>query len=131
MLATFNEDFFAGCPAVTRHRAGQGQIYYAGTRLDAAGLAWLLKRAAADAGVTPDLGVPAGVEVLTRSGDHDFLFVLNHNIQAVEVQIPDGLDLLSGERVGGPLTLNVGGLAVVQLDPAAAEPERVIPAAKT
>ncbi|MGY2894798.1 beta-galactosidase [Deinococcus sp. UYEF24] len=116
VLATFNEGFYAGSPAVTRHRAGLGQIFYVGTRLAPEGLDWLLGQAAQEAGVAPDLDVPAGVEVLTRCGEHDFLFVLNHNAKEITVQVPAGLELLSGERVAGPLSIAGTGLAVVQLD---------------
>ena len=106
VLATFNEAFYAGSPAVSRRRAGRGQVFCAGTQLDAAALDWLLAQAAQK----------AGVEALTRCGEHEFLFVLNHNAHEVTVEVPVGLELLSGERVAGPLSVAGIGLAVIQLD---------------
>ena len=103
VLASFNEGFYAGSPAGPSHRAGLGQIFCVGTRLGPEGLAWLIGRAAQEAGVAPDLNVPAGVKVLTRCGERGFLFVLNHN--AHEVAVP-----------GGPLCIAATGLAAVQLD---------------
>ncbi len=77
VLGRFREDYFAGGPAITRHRFGKGLCYYLGTELDRLGLAWLLDQVCSTAGVGPVLAVPAGVELTARSdGEHTWLFLL-------------------------------------------------------
>ncbi len=113
-LATFGDRWYAGAPAVTRHTFGLGAAYYVGTRLDPAGMDWVLGLARNNAGLSPELDVPQGVEVVTRSGEHDYLFVLNHTEENVTVVLPAGTDLLSGEQTGGPMPLASRAVVVVQ-----------------
>jgi beta-galactosidase len=106
-----------GLPAVTRHGVGKGVVYYCSAQLDAAGLSLLLGRACADAGVGPLVEAPAGVEVSRRTAaDRSYLFVLNHNDDDVEVELPGGtsVDLLTGREVGGSLRLGSLGVAVLR-----------------
>ncbi len=56
-------------PAVTRHRLGEGTVWYVSTRLGTDGLATVLARAAEDAGISPRDDLPHDVEVVRRSGD--------------------------------------------------------------
>jgi beta-galactosidase len=116
-LATYEQDYFAGGAALTRHRFGRGCAFYAGTDPGAAGIDWLLGRACAEAGVRPVVqNVPAGVEVLRRSsGTADWLFVLNHSGQAVQVPLETpGTDLLTGRPVDGTLDLEPAGVAIIE-----------------
>lgn len=117
-LAINENDYYAGLPAVTRHTFGKGRSFYLGTELQPDGLHWLLERVCAEAGVTPVArGVPAGVEVLHRSnGEKSWLFLLNHAGAAVEVPLEGtGRNLFTGENVSGMVTLDVNGVAVVEL----------------
>ena len=99
-LATFESGFYAGCPAVTEHRFGAGQSFYVGTRLDAAGTAWVLEKACERAGVTGER-FPQGVEAVRRTSDNDtHLVLLNHTDQAVELELPEpATDLTQGETL--------------------------------
>lgn len=103
-LATFTGNFFAGSPAVTHHRYGQGNAFYIGTRLAAESMSALVKRVTTGAGIQPALAVPAGVEVLSllprgeRKDGKRYLCILNHLSEAVTVNVA-GLDLLTGVEV--------------------------------
>ena len=44
-LATYQKDFYADMPAVTRNTFGKGATYYVGTQMDDAGLAKILDQA--------------------------------------------------------------------------------------
>lgn len=115
-LATYEQDFYAGYPAVTRHQFGQGQSYYIGTRLDPAYLAALLLDVCRDLSLPP-LQVPAGVEVVRRGKDSQtYWFVLNHTTAAVTVTLDHALvDLLSGEHYqAGAVTLAGYGVLVMR-----------------
>jgi len=117
-LGRFTGDFFAGRPAVTRHRFGQGAAYYVGTQFDERGLAVVLRHACAAASVHPLLETSPGVEVTLRENDRQpFLFVLNHGTAAVTVSLGDkqGRDLLTGATVKRSLRLSARAAAVIAL----------------
>lgn len=90
VIASYTEDYYAGKPAITLNRSGEGAVVYVGTFGDAAlydTLApWLLD----EAGVQPGIETPAGVEVCVR-GDagRRILFVLNHTPVEQQVTLPD------------------------------------------
>jgi beta-galactosidase len=100
-LGVYGDDFYAGKPAMTRYKFGQGYSYYLGTRPEAGLLENLLVDVCGAAGVTALPGVPEGVEVVARQGETGrYLFVLNHNNSAVEIELPyEAVNLLGkGER---------------------------------
>jgi beta-galactosidase len=81
--------------------------------LDAAALAGFVGRVATEAGVTPILDAPPGVEVVRRKGPgRSFLFVFNHTQQAADV-MASGLDVRANQSVDGSLTVPAGGYAVI------------------
>lgn len=115
-VATFVGDFYAGRPAVTRHRYGQGISYYVGTRPDAAFMDALLARVRAEAGVHSVLAAPAGVEATRRvNANGSFLFLLNHNPGPVEVALPrPAHDLLTGTPHAGTVVMEPYGVLVLK-----------------
>ncbi len=99
VLATYEEDFYAGMPVLTRNDFGAGKAYYVATRSDATFYRDLMKEACDRQGVKPVLVTPAGVEATLRSnGKQDFLFLLNHTTEAHPISL-DGpwQDILTGE----------------------------------
>lgn len=118
-LAHFKDDFYAGRAAVTRNQFGRGASYYLGTQPDAAFMAQLLEQVCQEAGVEPALKTktPEGVEVVRREADgRSFLFILNHNATAVELEVAENShSLLSGNPSGGKLKLEPFGAAVLEV----------------
>ena len=97
VLATYEADFIAGQPAVTRHAFGQGHAYYLSTRPDAAALTDLLRGALQGAGVAI-AELPDGLDVtLSDTGDGRLLHLIHFGPQAVTVQVPQASDALSGQ----------------------------------
>jgi len=98
-LATYEEDFYAGRPAITENRFGQGRALYVATRPAPSLVASLVERLLDDLGVVAPLEAPAGVEVTRREGDgRAYLFVLNHNPTPVHVSLPAPMkNILTGE----------------------------------
>jgi len=115
-LASFESDYYAGSPAITRHQFGKGWGFYLGTELDPAGMGWLLERAILQAGAkaaAPHL--PADVEALRRTdGKKSWLFLLNHSGRAVKVPLQQaGFDLLTGNEVADSVSLGANDVAVI------------------
>ncbi|MGW3955777.1 beta-galactosidase [Streptomyces sp. NPDC004752] len=101
-------------PAVLR----RGTARYLATRPDDDSLLRLLPRWASEAGCTPPVpGSGAGVEVTRRTapGGASWLFAVNHTQHTAQLPAT-GVDLLSGTRSPGKLTLPPGDVAVVRED---------------
>jgi beta-galactosidase len=106
----------SGVAAVTRHTYGAGTGWYVPTRLDAAGVSAIVEQVLTEAGVTPDVPAPQGVEVLRRVGSEaGYLFVINHTAERAEVEAR-GVDMLTGGSVEGTVRVAAGGVAVVRTD---------------
>ena len=107
VVARYTQDYYAGKPAITLNRFGQGQVVYVGTLGDApfyeALVGWLLDLA----GVQPLLTAPEGVEVTERwQGDQRLLFVLNHTGLEQEVTLGRRYtNLLNGSIFEGAVTI--------------------------
>jgi beta-galactosidase len=115
-LASYEWDYYAGTPAVTRHAFGGGVAYYLGTRPEERYTRLLLERICEETGVRPPLDAPPGVEVVRRrTDDRAFTFVLNHGESTVEVRLPGSArDLLTGTEHGGELVLEPLDVAVLE-----------------
>ena len=85
-LMVYEEDYFAGAPAVTRHRFGKGQAYYLATRFEAAFYAAFYRPLCAGLSAWPG-ALPEGV-LATPRGAYVFL----QNTLPTRVQ-GDGFDL--------------------------------------
>jgi beta-galactosidase len=115
-IASYEGDFYAGTPAVTRHAFGDGLTYYLGTRPEEHYTRLLLGQICRETGVSAPLEAPSGVEVVRRrTGEASFLFVLNHNAESAEVRLDGPVrDLLTGRAHDESLTLVPLGVAVVE-----------------
>ncbi|HJQ30213.1 MAG TPA: beta-galactosidase, partial [Rubrobacter sp.] len=115
-LASYSDGFYAGTPAVTRNAFGSGVAHYIGTRPEERYAKDLLQRVCEEAGVRSTLEAPSGVDAVRRkTEDTSFLFVLNHNEEAVEIQLPGpGRDLLTGTWHDSILVLEPLEVAIVQ-----------------
>jgi beta-galactosidase len=107
-LAVYGSDYFKGSPALTANTFGKGKAYYVATLPSGDFLRSFLKTLCAQQRVNPVLAAPARVEAVTRThAGHDYLFVMNHNYEPVEVTLPGQprFDLLSQTMVAGTVTL--------------------------
>ena len=116
-IAKFEEDYYAGQAAITRHEFGKGLGYYLGTELEPAGISWLLERICKESGIQPVLsGMPASVEVLKRASEtKEWYFLLNHSGAPVQVDWRGGgFDLIQGRQVDAVIALDAYGAAVIE-----------------
>lgn len=114
VLALYESGDFAETPAITSHAVGAGHVVYVAGAADAATLAQLYARIAADAGIAA-AELPDGVEsVRLRRGGDTLLVLLNHADSECTVPLDVELrDLLSGSEAAGELRLAPFGVAVL------------------
>ena len=120
-LATFEEDYHAGQPAVTRHKYGKGEAYYVAAHPEEAFLRELIGRICLEHGLESLGGrdVPSGVELTVREGEKGtYWFVLNHNSKPVEFRLEEvvgGWEMIGGSLVAdGRIALSGYGAAIVR-----------------
>jgi beta-galactosidase len=121
VVGVYEEDFYAGTPAVTRNAFGAGEGWYVAAGLDQPGVSWVvrevLKRHAIELRY-PDVPDLETAERVAPDGSR-LLFLLNHRAAEVEVAAQhSGSDLLTGIRVekGDPIRLEPRGVMVLRRD---------------
>lgn len=116
-LARYRSGTYAGRPAVTRHRlADRGSATYVSTRLGIDGLAALLPRLLAPAGVTgelPEQARGAVEQVVRRDGSARYVFLVNHGDAPVPLSGVTG-EVLVGPPAGDELVLRPREVAVLR-----------------
>jgi beta-galactosidase len=119
-IATYQSDFYAGTPAVTRNHFGSGEGWYVATALDATGIAAVMRRVLDRHGLlTPAAGTP-GLEIATRVAPDGtrLVFLLNHGTDVLAVPSPaTGVDLLSGNAFTEGAPIHLAPAAVTILSP--------------
>ena len=116
VLATYEERFYAGAPALTRNAFGKGCCYYVAARTGEDFLIDLYAHVTKEAGLTPLLDdVPYGVLLTERVGENGrFLFVMNTVPEARTVVLPACTDAMTGEARGGETALPPYGVIAVR-----------------
>lgn len=115
LVAQYCQDYYAGRPAITRNRFGEGQAVYVG----AVGAAELYNRLAGWlvdlVGIQPLLEASDGVEATERWKDgRRLLFLLNHHGQAERVRLGRKMvDLLDHDDPREEISLEPYGVAVL------------------
>jgi beta-galactosidase len=117
-MANFEQDYYAGSPAITRNQFGKGSAFYIGTVPDESGMAWLMNEACQTAGIKPFVpDLPTEVELVRRTnGTQTWLFALNHSDEEVKITLNQpGVEVLSGTKPDKSLQLKPMEVAIVQL----------------
>jgi beta-galactosidase len=104
--------------AVTRNECAKGKGWYVGTVIaEDEFYDRLVRQLLEDAGISPVVTPPAGVEASVRRGSgKSLLFLINHTDEPRTADVPqDRLELLSGTRTGKSIRLDRFGVAVIEL----------------
>jgi beta-galactosidase len=119
VLATYGHDFYAGQPALTVNRFGQGEAYYLASRNEDRFLddfyAGLQQKLGLKRALAADL--PQGVTAQLRTdGEREFIFLLNFKPEPQTVKLGQGrfTSLLTGETIKGALELSGYGVQVLE-----------------
>ena len=118
VLATYEQDFYAGMPVLTCNRFGTGEAYYVAAQSEKAFYTKLIKKLCEDRGIAYVMQTPDGVEAVVREGGKaKYLFLLNHAREEKSVAVPlDGVEILTNRAVskGDILRLKWTDVAIVE-----------------
>ncbi|MEW2144257.1 beta-galactosidase [Micromonospora vinacea] len=119
VVGTYQADFYAGTPAVTRNSFGGGDGWYVAAGLDQAGVSWVVRQVLARhdlLGPYPDVPDLESAVRVAEDGSR-LLFLLNHRAEPVEVTArTGGVDLLTGDRTAAGAALRLPAYGVVVLE---------------
>lgn len=121
VVGTYQADFYAGTPAVTRNPFGAGDGWYVAAGLDQVGVSWVVRQVLARhdvLGPYPDVADLESAVRVAPDGSR-LLFLLNHRADPVEVTARrGGVDLLTGDQTvtGSTLRLPAYGVVVLKED---------------
>lgn len=102
---TYEEDFYAGSPALTSHIVGMGKVYYMGTKSDERFYHDFLQNITRENFVFPPREIgdadEVGIEITKRyKKQGDILFLLNHKDITKKVQMTvDCVEVLSNQKI--------------------------------
>ena len=117
VLATYAGDYFSGSPALTVNGLGKGKAYYLASRNEARFLTDFYRKLIAGLSIerVVDSDLPKGVTAQVRTdGQTDYIFMMNFNDRQESVVLVSAYtDLLTGETVGGSVTLEPYGVMVL------------------
>ncbi|MDQ0112353.1 beta-galactosidase [Paenibacillus harenae] len=115
VLARYASDHYAGKPAVTRNRLGEGEAWYFGAVFNDAAADQIIDLIGLESPAQEWLQLPMQVELAIREGESGPLhFLLNYSEQPAVVTIGQPkTDLLTGQQVSGEVTIE--GFGVVLL----------------
>lgn len=116
-LASYESDFYAGMPVLTKNKFGEGCAYYVACRSNEEFYRDYLGEICTELDIHPVEVTPAGVEATLRINESgSYLFLLNHNPDAVTFSLTEGgEDILTGKsyQSGEEITLEKAGVAII------------------
>ncbi|RKP52980.1 beta-galactosidase [Cohnella endophytica] len=119
VLGVYTDDFYAGRPALTLNRLGNGRAYHMATRLKGDFLGAFYRKVVDEAGIARVLNsdLPVGVTAQVRTdGDSDYVFLLNFGGEERSVALDNRSysDLETGESASGEIVLPVNGVRILK-----------------
>ncbi|PNQ80229.1 beta-galactosidase [Paenibacillus sp. F4] len=122
VLAVYGSDFYAGRPALTMNRLGQGKAYYIASRNIGLFHSHFYRSLIDDAGISKALNVklPHGVNTAIRTdGVHDYIFILNftHEPQKITLDGRTYADMLENHVIeDGSVQLDAYAVKVLKTE---------------
>ena len=117
-LASYETDFYAGTPAVTKNNFGKGITYYIGTNMCQDGIAKVLDFAMDDGGVTSIIPDKTSLEVTCRTTE-DFTYYFLMNFKEDKISVPASLtgnvDILTDCVVSTDDTLSKYDVKIIRM----------------
>ena len=107
--ASFEDDYYAGYPALTKNTYGKGCAYYVGTLSNDDFYSDYLWNICTEHGIKPVLECDEDVEVTERSNEKSrYLFVLNHSNEEKQITSPGSVtDIMNGTEYAAGDTISL------------------------
>jgi beta-galactosidase len=105
--ASFTEDYYAGRPAVTENRFGDGKAVYLGTQPDREYLEQLFQDYIDEKEISGPVPPRKDLEIMIREKeDRRYLFLLNHSADTVVSEVEGSWkNVLTGEAIQSPVSI--------------------------
>lgn len=120
VLASYDDDFYKGMPAVTENTYGKGKCYYIAARTENQFMDDFYGKLAAELDLEkPMIEAPVdGVSVETRYGDgEEYYFIMNFNNEEKSIKLTcSATDVLSGEKVSSDIALKPFGYRILKIE---------------
>lgn len=119
VLASYEEDFYAGVPCVTCNTYGSGKAYYIGTQPEQDFLDELMEKICRDCGLSAPYAAGEKIELTLRvSPRAEVVFAINHGKEASWVELGDEklTDLRNGQTLTGRVEIAAGDVIVARRD---------------
>jgi beta-galactosidase len=116
-LAVYGSDFYKDSPALTLNQLEKGKAYYIASDPDEAFIRDFIGHICEENNISSGFEKQEGVEITERVKEENaFVFILNHNESQVEVDLKDKeyIELLTGEKKTGKITINAKDLVILQ-----------------
>lgn len=109
-LATYDQDFYQGTPAVTKHAYGKGESYFIGARLEDSFQDDFYHRLLQQLQITPIISMEGNPEVSVQGrqidDDKAIIFIMNFSEKEQQIKLNEQVtDRESGNMLTGDLTL--------------------------
>ncbi|MCR2807552.1 beta-galactosidase [Paenibacillus soyae] len=119
VLGTYTDSFYAGRPALTVNKLGQGKAYYMAARHKEDFLLAFYTSIVNEAGIARALEteLPSGVTAALRTdGESDYVFLMNFSGEAKQVKLDEQsyTDVETGEMAETVVGLPVSGISVLK-----------------
>ncbi|WP_314061094.1 beta-galactosidase [uncultured Vagococcus sp.] len=101
-LASYQSDFYAGSPVVTKNNFGQGKTWYVGSQLEPAGIAHIVDQVIATSQIEALVTGDSSLEITTREkAGQVYTFIINFQGEAQELPLDfvGKIDILSGKEM--------------------------------
>ena len=118
VLAAYKSNYYAGQPAITENRYGQGKAYYLGAAFSVKAAERLLSALSLDEPLRRYAELPTCCEAaIRRKGENGYLFILNYSKEQTKIKLNTPLlNLLTDNIEEGSVFLDKYGVAVFKLD---------------
>ena len=117
VLASYENDFYAGMPAVTVNNFGKGHVYYVATQLEADGLAKVLDKVTDAENISGVIAENTALEVTCRDSETTrFYYVMNFTDedQVLPESLAGKVDLITGEAAKSGEVLKKWDVKILQ-----------------
>ncbi|MFD2611719.1 beta-galactosidase [Paenibacillus gansuensis] len=116
VTAVYASDYYAGQPAMTKRKVGQGEVWYYGAAFSEPVVDKLLEWLGLESPVKEWLTLPKSVEMGIRSKDgQDLIFLLNYSGEPIAAASSRPVkDVLTGNMLHGEISLPAYGVMVLE-----------------